>query len=67
MIAWGMPKLVYSVLRRAPTLQDIHRGGQGTLGQAYRIGLAGIRCPQWCPRNTACHAAWRAGRDNRHG
>jgi hypothetical protein len=56
---------LYQRLRDNPTIADIHLHSQGCVGNAYRIGLAGQRCPKWLPRNgSEAHQAYRAGRDN---
>jgi hypothetical protein len=56
---------LYKRLRDNPTIADIHLHSQGSVGQAYRIGLAGQPCPMWLPKNgSEAHQAWRAGRDN---
>lgn len=58
-------KNLYDKLIDNPKIADIHITGQGIVGNAYRIGLAGQDCPKWIIKNgSEAHQAWRAGRDN---
>lgn len=61
-----MSNILYQRLRANPTLADVHLHGQGCVGAAYRLGLAGSPCPKFLVKNgSGPHQAWRAGRDNR--
>lgn len=55
---------LYEKLVANPTVADIHITGQGSVGNAYRIGLSGKECSRFIIKNgSECHQAWRAGRD----